>query len=112
MNRIAVSLLLAIVVTLVAAPIVTSDAVQHPQRCSWASNVGDFCVTWDSATARYVGTPPGVPGDWLRGTQGGLTDAERGGITGAILLGTWLVAWLVLGAGAGRNGRGAQVGAG
>src|SRR5438094_3392902 len=38
----------------------------HPPRCSWASDYGDFCVTWNDDLGRYNPPPDGIPADFSR----------------------------------------------
>lgn len=112
MKRLTVSLVIAFVVSVAAYPALASDAVQHPPRCSWASNVGDFCLTWDPVARTYTGLPPGVPADGELGAairDHGLSTPELLTLLAALFVGVAIGAWLILDWRARRRPRDVQV---
>lgn len=53
------ALAVAAVVALALPP-----SVAYPPVCSWATNVGDFCIDYDPVLGRYQTPPAGVPADF------------------------------------------------
>ena len=38
----------------------------YPEQCTFASNVGAFCIEYDPSLGRYEAPPPAVPADFAR----------------------------------------------
>ena len=92
MKRVAVAIAAGFLVAVVFAPAFYPALNVHPDVCSSATNVGDFCAKWDPQAHAYVGWPSGVPADGLSRNAEALSSDDRPLVAIGLLaaFATWL----------------------
>ena len=97
MKRLVAAIVVAFAVTVLVVP----DAIAlvrtgHAPRCSYATGVGDFCVSWNPALGQYDPPPPGVPADFSRATPDDGDTLFLATYAALVFVGTAVTTWLLL----------------
>lgn len=97
MKRLLFALVIAAVVTAVVVPdVVALVTTGHAPRCSYAPNIGSFCVTWNNSLGRYNASPAGAGADFTAAPADESETMVLAIYAAAVFVATAVTTWLVL----------------